>query len=63
MLEHFIEILKREGWTKKGLNSVEEKNLSFYLTDLDDTNALIGDILQRKATKLVLKDPKGEEIK
>lgn len=63
ILENVIETLKEEGWTDKGLLSNERKNLAFYLAHLDETRCLIGDILQRKATKLVLKDHKGEDIK
>lgn len=63
ILENFIEVLKKEGWKDKGLLSNERKNLAFYLAHLDETKSLISDILERKATKLVLKDHKGEEIR
>lgn len=62
MLNHFIEILKKEGWTDKGFNSSnpqEEKNLAYYLVDLDDTRCLIGSIINDKSTKLILKDSEG----
>ena len=63
MLSNFIDILKKEGWTNKGLDGSKDKNLAFYLIDLDDTRCIIGSIIRDKTTKLVLKDSQNMEVR
>ena len=54
-----IDTLKKEGWTDRGLDIKLEKNLAFYLVDLDEIRTIIDSIARDKKTKLVLKDSRG----
>ena len=54
-----IDTLKKEGWTDRGLDIKLEKNLAFYLVDLDEVRTIIDSIARDKKTKLVLKDSRG----
>lgn len=61
-LEHFIEILKKEGWKNYGLSDTKhKKNLAYFECQLGDTMCVLQEMC--KKTRLFLKDNDGKEIR
>lgn len=61
-LEHFIEILKKEGWKNYGLSDTKhKKNLAYFECQLGDTYSILQEM--SKQTNVFLKDNNNEEIK